>query len=172
MKKSYKLRIKEIRMSKGAVNFNKNDEYYTPLSVVRKITGGGIDYDPATTNEKAKEFGLNNFDTIETDGLTTDWSLYRSIWVNPPFSMKKEFIKRAVKTVKENNDIKIWVLVPIETLTTKWFNETVDLYDLFIPNGRIKFEDPSNPKAKSPAFGSVVIELGGTVNGYIKEVQL
>lgn len=159
-------------MSKGAVNFNKNDEYYTPVSIVRQITCSKIDYDPATTIEKAKEFGVNNFDTIETDGLTTDWSLYRNIWVNPPFSMKKEFIKRAVETVNENNDIKIWVLVPIETLTTKWFNETVDVYDLFIPNGRIKFEDPSNPKAKSPAFGSVVIELGGEVKGSIKEVRL
>lgn len=159
-------------MTNSAINFNKNDEYYTPLSVVNKVTGGKIDYDPATTNEKAKEFGINNFDTIETNGLTTDWTTYKKIWVNPPFTNKKEFVKRAVETVKTNNDIKIWILIPVETLTTKWFNETVNLYNLFIPNGRIKFENPSNPKAKSPAFGSVVIELGGTVNGTIKDLEL
>lgn len=57
VKKSYKLRIKEKRMSKGAVNFNKNDEYYTPISVVNSVTGGGLIMTLPQRNVKRKSFG-------------------------------------------------------------------------------------------------------------------
>ena len=173
--KSYKLRIRESRennMSKGAVNFKKNDEYYTPLAVINKVTGGHIDYDPATNDHKAKEFGVLNYDTVETNGLTTDWAPHNRIWVNPPFTMKKEFMQKAVETVKANPDATIWILVPIETLTTKWFNAMVHDYDLIIPNGRIKFEDPNNPKAKSPAFGSIIIKLGSQSSMTVESLEL
>ena len=159
-------------MSKGAVNFNKNDEYYTPLSIINNVTGGSIDYDPATNDNKAKDFGVLNYDTIETNGLTTDWTSYNRIWVNPPFTMKKEFMQKAVDTVKDNPEATIWFLVPIETLTTKWFNAMVTKYDLIIPNGRIKFEDPNNPKAKSPAFGSIIVKLGSQSSMNIKSLEL
>lgn len=159
-------------MSKGAVNFKKNDEYYTPISIINNITGGHIDYDPATNEHKAKEFGVLEYDTIETNGLTTDWTPYNRIWVNPPFTMKKDFMQKAVDTVKDNSEATIWFLVSIETLTTKWFNAMVTNYDLIIPNGRIKFEDPNNPQAKSPAFGSIIIILGGHTNMQIKQLEL
>ena len=41
---------------------------------------GEFDYDPATVEAKLKEFGIPNFDTIETDGLKTDWTQYKRIW--------------------------------------------------------------------------------------------
>lgn len=173
--KSYKLRIREIRennKSKGSVEFKKNDEYYTPLSVINKVTGGQIDYDPATNDHKAKEFGVLNYDTIETNGLTTDWAPHNRIWVNPPFTMKKEFMQKAVDTVRANPKATVWFLVPIETLTTKWFNAMVPKYDLIIPNGRVKFENPSSPRAKSPAFGSIIIVLGNGANMRIKPLEI
>lgn len=159
-------------MSKGSVEFKKNDEYYTPLTVIKKVTGGNIDYDPATNKHKAKEFGVLSYDTIDTNGLTTDWTIYNRIWVNPPFTMKKEFMKKAVDTIKANPDATIWFLVPIETITTKWFYTMVPKYDLIIPNGRVKFEDPNNPQAKSPAFGSIIIVLGNHTHMHIKQLEL
>lgn len=159
-------------MNNAAVNLKKNDEYYTPLAVINKVTGGHIDYDPATNDYKVKEFGVLNYDTIDTNGLTADWTPHNRIWVNPPFTMKKEFMQKAVETVKANSEAIIWVLVPIETLTTKWFNAMVPKYDLIIPNGRIKFEDPNNPQAKSPAFGSVIITLGSHTKMQIKQLEL
>lgn len=159
-------------MSKSNVEFKKNDEYYTPVDFVNNITGGGIDYDPATNDFKASQFGVENYDTIETDGLKTDWSVYKKIWVNPPFTIKRLFVEKAVASLTGDN--KIYILVPIETLTTKWFAEAVKEvnYDLYLPNGRVKFENPDNPEAKSPAFGSVVIELGKEASGVIKRVRM
>lgn len=68
-------------MSKGAVNFSNNNEYYTPKSVVEYF--GKFDYDPATTTEKAKEFGIHNYDTIQTNGLNTNWGGVQSYMDKP-----------------------------------------------------------------------------------------
>lgn len=92
-------------MSKGAVNFSNDNEYYTPKYVVDYF--GSFDYDPATTKEKSKELNILNYDTIETDGLSTDWSKYKRIWINPPFTNKYEFLKKAYETYKINPDIYI-----------------------------------------------------------------
>ena len=108
-----------ITMSKGQVNFAKDNEYYTPKRVVEYF--GEFDYDPATTKEKAKEFGLEHYDTIETDGLKQDWSKYKKIWINPPFTDKHKFVEKAYQTYKEHPLINIYILFPIEFLTTKRF---------------------------------------------------
>lgn len=63
---------KGVTMIKGAINFSNDDEYYTPKSLVSRF--GVFDYDPATTAEKAAEFGVKEFDTIKTNGLLKDWT--------------------------------------------------------------------------------------------------
>lgn len=45
-------------MAKSQVQFTKDNEYYTPKSFVDRF--GKFDYDPATTKEKAEEFGIAN----------------------------------------------------------------------------------------------------------------
>jgi phage N-6-adenine-methyltransferase len=143
-------------MAKGGVVFTKDNEYYTPKYVVDYF--GEFDYDPATCPQKAKEFGIDNFDTIETDGLAQDWTKYKNIWINPPFTRKHEFIQKAQETydIAKNN---IYILFPIEFLTTNRFKQTCKSCKVFIPNGRINFESGLGKKGKSPAFGSVVIKL-------------
>lgn len=106
-------------MAKANVTFTKDNEYYTPKVVVDYF--GEFDYDPATTKEKAEEFGIVNYDTIETDGLSQDWTKYKRIWINPPFTIKHKFLEKAYETYQQSkNDI--YILFPIEFLTTKRFN--------------------------------------------------
>ena len=146
-------------MSKGAINFSSDNEYYTPKGFVAKF--GSFDYDPATTKEKAEDLGIVNFDTIESDGLKTDWTQFKRIWINPPFTKKHIFLEKAVQTyLQARNDI--YFLAPIEFLTTKRFNEQIKVgggVKLFLPNGRIKFESGLGKESRSPAFGSVVFKL-------------
>ena len=145
-------------MSKAEVQFTKDNEYYTPKKVVDYF--GKFDYDPATTKEKAEEFNLLNYDTIETNGLLQDWTKYKKIWINPPFTDKHIFLKKAYETYKEiKNDI--YILFPIEFLTTKRFNDISKNSGgkLYIPNGRIKFQSGLGKQGKSPAFGSVVLKI-------------
>ena len=52
-------------MANHNVVFTKDNEYYTPKEFVRLF--GNFDYDPATTKEKASEFGIKNYDTITNE---------------------------------------------------------------------------------------------------------
>lgn len=157
------LYIKRERGNKMAnanvtVTFTKDNEYYTPKSVVDFF--GKFDYDPATTKEKANEFGVACYDTIDTDGLTTDWTKYNKIWINPPFTDKHTFLKKACDTYRECKN-EIYFLFPIEFLTTKRFHDCIEGLGckLFIPNGRINFQSGLGKKGKSPAFGSVIVKI-------------
>lgn len=147
-------------MAKHNVVFTKDNEYYTPKEFVRQF--GNFDYDPATTKEKAEEFNIQEYDTIESNGLNTDWTKYQRIWCNPPFTIKHLFFKKAVETVEQKPNVMIMFLVPIEFLTTKRFHNIIQNhgYVVFLPNGRIKFESGLGKESSSPAFGSVVIRLG------------
>lgn len=143
-------------MAKSQVQFTKDNEYYTPKEFVARF--GQFDYDPATTKEKADEFGIKNYDTIETDGLNQDWTQYRRIWINPPFTRKHEFIVKAAETYRKVRN-EIYILFPIEFLTTQRFHNSIRGGKIYIPNGRINFESGLGKKGKSPAFGSVVMKL-------------
>lgn len=143
-------------MSKGAINFSSNDEYFTPKKLIDRF--GKFDYDPATTQEKAEEMGLEHYDTIDTDGLKSDWTRYQKIWLNPPFTMKNEFLEKAQQYFDATGG-GVYVLLPIGYLTTKKFHTICKGATIYLPNGRIKFESGVGGKTKSPAFGSVVIKL-------------
>lgn len=144
-------------MSINGIGINTGDEYYTPKYVVNYF--GKFDYDPSTRPEKANEFGIEYYDTIETDGLLSDWTKYKRIWINPPFTRKYEFIKKAQDTYNiAKNDI--YILLPIGCLTTKKYNEIQLKSKLFIPNKRINFENNSNKS--SPSMGSIVIKIQET----------
>ena len=153
---------RDNHMSKGQVNFTKDNEYYTPKRVVDYF--GKFDYDPATTKEKAEEFGITNYDTIETNGLLQDWSKYKKIWINPPFTEKHKFLKKAYDTYRQCPYIYIYILFPIEFLTTGRFHEITKGLGgkLYIPSGRIPFESGLGKQGKSPAFGSVVLKVQDT----------
>lgn len=108
-------------MYKDALQFTKDNECYTPKSVVEFF--GKFDYDPATTKEKAEEFGIRDYDTIDTDGLSRDWN-FNKIWINPPFTMKYEFLKKAVETYEKYGN-EIYILLPIGFMTTKKFHDAM-----------------------------------------------
>lgn len=143
-------------MAKSQVQFTKDNEYYTPIEFVSRF--GQFDYDPATTPEKAEEFGITNFDTIDSNGLLADWTQYKRIWINPPFTIKHEFLKKAQETYdKVKNEI--YILFPIEFMTTKRFHDICRGGHVYVPNGRINFQSGLGKKGTSPAFGSVVMRL-------------
>ena len=136
------------------INLSKNDEWYTPKYIVDYF--GKFDYDPATTKEKAEEFNIPFYDTIETDGLTKNWDSFNNIWINPPFTKKKEFIQKAVETYNKTK-ANIYIIIPVSYLTTKQFYEIVPSAILYLPNGRISFERENN--ISTPALGTIIIKL-------------
>ena len=154
----YVKKKKESEIVKTTTTFSRDNEYYTPKYVVDFFYPDGFDYDPATCEGKAKEFKVPYYDTIETDGLKQDWTKYNRIWINPPFTDKHKFLAKAVETYNIAHNT-IYVLFPIEFLTTARFHDLNCNCKLFIPKGRINFESGLGKQGKSPAFGSVVIKL-------------
>lgn len=126
-------------MAKSGMVFSKDNEYYTPKYVVDYFYPNGFDYDPATNIYKAEEFGVEHYDTIETNGLVQDWTKYNRIWINPPFTSKYEFLIKAVETYKIAHNT-IYILIPIEFLTTAKFHNLNCTCKVFVPKGRINFE--------------------------------
>lgn len=157
-------------MPKAGIQFSKKDQWNTPKEVINFF--GPFDYDPATTDEQAKYLGIPHYNTIDTDGLRADWVGYKRIWINPPFTRKFEFLEKATRTIPLSYT-KIFFLLPAETITTKKFHEIMEgvSYKMWIPNGRIKFDDGSG-KISSPAFGSIVLELGGILGKGIEHWRL
>lgn len=146
-------------MPKAGLQFSKKDEWYTPKEVIDFF--GPFDYDPCTTKERAEYFVIENYDTIETGGLKSDWTKYKKIWVNPPFTRKFEFLLKATQSLEEmDGDAEIYFLMPIDSLTTKIFNEIISgtNYELIIPNGRIKFEDATGGAVHQ--LLAVILKLG------------
>lgn len=144
-------------MAKAGLQFNKQDEWLTPDEIWDDVLPD-IDYDPATTDAQAKKHNVPYYDTIKTDGLKRDWTQFATIYCNPPFTRKFEFLKKAVDSIKRTKNQRIYFLIPIDSLPTKKFHDAVGdtKYVLMLPNGRIKFDDGSG-KVSSPAFGSVIL---------------
>lgn len=153
------------------IKVTKDDEWYTPAKLVNYF--GQFDYDPATNDYKAREFNIPNYDTIETNGLLSDWSKYKRIWINPPFTLKKEFLIKAMETLEKKPDIEIFILLPINFLITKTFFERSKGGIIYLPNSRIQFESGNGRKAtSSPAFGQVIIKLSNDGNFTLTKINL
>lgn len=136
------------------INLSKDNEWYTPKYIVDYF--GKFDYDPATNIEKANEFNIKNYDTKDTNGLLKDWTIYKRIWINPPFTLKNEFLQKAQDTYdKAKNEI--YIVLPISFLTTKSFHRIIKGCIFYIPDGRIKFEKNNN--FSSPPLGTIIIKL-------------
>lgn len=136
-------------------SLKKDDEWYTPKYIVDYF--GKFDYDPATTKEKAKEHNIPNYDTIKTNGLKQDWTKYKRIWINPPFTEKKEFLEKAVYTylIAKNE---IYITLPVSYLVTGQFCNICLGGKIYIPDGRIRFEK-WHVFDSSPTFGCVIVKI-------------
>lgn len=147
-------------MDKSKIYTNPKDEWYTPKEVFdygAKILGGGEILDPATTPSQAKRLGVKKYYTKEIDGLSQKWE-NEKIWINPPFSNKEEFIKKAREAVNKFN-CKIVMLLPA-SLETKVFRKYILNYaTLHIPNKRISFFNEEGIKPNGSAFTTILVEL-------------
>lgn len=130
------------------------DDWCTPKNVVDYF--GPFDLDPATTKEQAERLGIPNYYTIETNGLDKSW--WGRVWLNPPFSNKTEWIKKAREELDNPFVKEIYILLPMGVCTTLWHQYILGKSIIYIPPNRIAFEG-KDTKKQSPAFESVIIKL-------------
>lgn len=129
------------------------DEWSTPPEFVTALETryGAFDLDPCCRPETAK--GVYYF-TREQDGLAQPW--WGLVWVNPPYSDPKAWIRKAIAEVQRDPQTRVIMLLPAAT-DTGWFHDLVLAHgDIELLRGRIKFLGWAGVPVGSPTSGSVL----------------
>jgi hypothetical protein len=131
----------------------ENDGYATKPSLWRPLAQAvdGFDVDPASgaENEQIAEAVY----TIEDDGLQQTWD--GKVWLNPPFSEKLPFFRKAINELQAGNADLIISLAPVDT-STEWFQQWFSRADrLCWLEGRDWYQANG-----SPSFNTVVGVFG------------
>ena len=95
-----------------------DDDYATKPELWRSIADavGGFDTDPASGCENS-QIATTTY-TKADDGLAQAWD--GIVWLNPPFSNKVEWYRKAVNEVNAGNAETVVALAPVDT-STQWF---------------------------------------------------
>lgn len=130
---------------------NKTDNWSTPKAFFDKLNKiyGPFDLDPCADAQNAT---CEKYFTEQDDGLKQDWSGH-CVYVNPPYSKTKDWIKKAyTESLKENT--KVVMLIASRT-DTKYFHEYVFKHasQILFVKGRLKFGGSKN----SAPFPSAVV---------------
>ena len=141
------------------VGHNSGDnEWYTPAEIIEAVREvmGGIDLDPATSNEaQAVIKATRCFTPDDNLSLTSQWT--GRIWLNPPYA--RPLISRFIdKLIAEEGVSQAAVLVNNAT-ETEWGQKLLLWCDVAcFPKGRIKFWRPR--KASAPLQGQMICYRG------------
>ena len=136
------------------IHKDSSDEYGTPRSFVRPIGEalGGFDLDPASGAESAPHASTRY--TEADDGLTSEW--FGTVWLNPPFSEKARWARKARAEVADGNVETAVVLLPVDTSTSLFHDLAPDADLLWFKNGRMVFDGGD----RNPSFGVLLVVFG------------
>ena len=111
-----------------------NDEVATSRELWSPLADamGGFDLDPAAGCEPTP-IATDRY-TVDDDGLTTPW--YGTVWLNPPFSEKLPWYRRAVNQYERPAVDAVVAVGPVDT-STDWFQDWFTRADIVaFLNGR------------------------------------
>jgi hypothetical protein len=140
----------------------KKDDWQTPEWIIEAIEEhhGTINTDPS--QGPGTEIGdTRNFDE-DDDGLSQPW--LGTVFCNPPFSMKEDFLEKAVNESSRKEVGTIFVVTPDCTDTKTIWHEHIapDANYVWFSYGRISYLRPDGEKVGSPTFGTAISVFGET----------
>jgi hypothetical protein len=158
-------------MSSGNIKHSSaNDSWMTPTWLIeasREVLGG-IDLDPASSEEANLRVGAERFFTREEDGLSNHW--HGKVFLNPPGGKdgnKSKAVLFWMKLMEEfwKGDVEaaIFVGFSIEILQTSQGKGlfSVGEHPFCIPSKRIQFDAPEGSvKRFSPSHASLIACVG------------
>lgn len=133
------------------------DNWLTPLPVLHSLEKQlNIKYalDPCATpnNHLERPFTF----TEKEDGLKQDWTMngnIETIFVNPPFSKKRQFVEKAYEETQKEGVI-VDMLLP-NCIDTDLFHDLLIYADFYPIRGRIEFWGDDLKPVGSPREGTV-----------------
>jgi phage N-6-adenine-methyltransferase len=125
------------------------------IEAVRKVLGGRIDLDPASSEPAQKRIRARTFYTAKDGGLTKAWR--GRTFVNPPYSRGhiERFVAKLVDEVKTGN-VTAAILLVNSTTSARWYHKALDASSaICLPRGNLEFEKPNGDKGKNPVSSSL-----------------
>lgn len=141
------------KKSKMEVHFSRaSDEWATPISLfseLHRVFKFTLDAAASSGNAKCARFF-----TKEDDALKQKWG-GEIVFLNPPYSMLREFMAKAYTESKENGATVV-CLIPSRTDTRAWHDFIAKGEVRFI-RGRVSFVKPGDAKPQPAPFPSVLV---------------
>lgn len=129
----------KLFQSKATDNWQTPPEIYNPLNAEFNF-----DFDPCPLNSKL-------------DGLSINWGKVN--FVNPPYSLVKQFLKKAWDEIKAGNS-EIAVFLTFSNTDTGWFHEYIyHKAEIRFIKGRVKFLNSNGEKVNSAMRPSMIAIL-------------
>lgn len=146
-----------MSLSYKAIMTSDKQDWETPQEFFDNLNNEfDFELDAFASDKNAK---CKHFFTERDDSFQQDWTKYKSIFINPPYTSKvqDEVLKKINDTISSNWRGVIVLLIPARTDTKRWhdyiFNKADDIR--FI-KGRLRFEVDGIPRGSS-TFPSAVI---------------
>lgn len=146
-----------MNLSYKAIMTSDKQDWETPQELFDNLNNEfDFELDAFASDKNAK---CKHFFTERDDSFQQDWTKYKSIFINPPYTSKvqDEVLKKINDTISSNWRGVIVLLIPARTDTKRWhdyiFNKADDIR--FI-KGRLRFEVDGIPRGSS-TFPSAVI---------------
>lgn len=146
-------------------NTDLKDVWETPPEIIDLISEQ-IDLDPCAG--RTTSIARTNFRNIHANGLIENWA--GTVFVNPPFSDKGEWLEKVVEESKTENVECIYFVSPDSTDTKSWWHKYIAQYADYIwfSKGRINYISPKGMEPKpekktetdSVTFGTAISIFG------------
>lgn len=152
---------------RGTLGRRKN-EWYTPpeyIALARRVFGGDIDCDPASTECAQEIVRARTFFDEDRNGLRQSW--HGRVWLNPPYS--QPLIGRFIGKLLAEWDarhISACIALTHNYTDTAWFHDAASVADaICFTQGRVRFYEPDGELAK-PTQGQAFFYFGSEVEAF------
>lgn len=145
----------------------KSNEWETPPKLFNILNEEFcFDLDAAATEENAL---CKAFFTEKENSLIQDWSIYKTIFCNPPYgNLLKEFVKKGFESRFQSTVV---FLIPART-ETKWWHDFCAMGEVRFIKPRLKFKNKLVEKISPAPFPSAIVIFSSNTKPITKYFDL
>ena len=151
---------------------SSDENWFTPevfIRSARKVFGGDIDTDPASSIIANEIVQARVFYTVEDNGLLQNWM--GNVWLNPPYTrgVINRFMEKLKYEFETTGHTQQFITLTNNTTDSKWFATLASISAAMVfPSFRISYWNLHRTKNK-PLQGQVFCYGGHNVFGFLHE---